>query len=119
MYAVLIASCAEADAICMQQVDNVISLEHHTCQRTFCQHACRMHAAGAQVLSAQRRGIVFLLWGKFAQDRAAVIDTSKHHILKSAHPSGLSANRGECRLGSARAKCKVSRAHKGMQSPRQ
>jgi len=45
-------------------------------------------------LSKERSGIVFLLWGKYAQEKGKVIDKSKHHILASAHPSGLSANRG-------------------------
>ena len=45
-------------------------------------------------LSEQRTGLVFLLWGKFAQDKAKLIDGSKHHVLMSAHPSGLSAHRG-------------------------
>lgn len=37
---------------------------------------------------------MFLLWGGFAQKKAALIDGSKHYILKSGHPSPLSANRG-------------------------
>lgn len=47
-----------------------------------------------QILSEQRVGIVFLLWGKFAQDKALLIDHHKHHILKAAHPSPFSADRG-------------------------
>lgn len=49
-----------------------------------------------QVVNAHcPRGVVFLLWGKFAQDRAqaAGIDSRRHHLLKSVHPSGLSASR--------------------------
>jgi len=38
--------------------------------------------------------IVFILWGAYAQKKGALIDESKHHILKSAHPSPLSAYRG-------------------------
>lgn len=45
-------------------------------------------------LSERRTGIVFLLWGKFAQDKAALIDKSKHYILKAAHPSPYSAANG-------------------------
>ncbi len=45
-------------------------------------------------LSAQRSGIVFLLWGNYAQAKEALIDTSKHFVLKTVHPSPLSANRG-------------------------
>nr|WP_136250641.1 uracil-DNA glycosylase [Ningiella ruwaisensis] len=39
-------------------------------------------------------GLVFLLWGAPAQKKASLIDTSKHSILKAAHPSPLSAHRG-------------------------
>ncbi len=45
-------------------------------------------------LSEWREGIVFLLWGRFAQDKAALIDAGKHHILTAPHPSPLSAHRG-------------------------
>lgn len=45
-------------------------------------------------LSQERTGLVFLLWGGFAKKKAALIDTAKHHILTSGHPSPLSANRG-------------------------
>lgn len=45
-------------------------------------------------LSAQKTGLVFLLWGKFAQQKAALIDEKKHTILKSAHPSPFSAYTG-------------------------
>ena len=45
-------------------------------------------------ISELKEGVVFLLWGRFAQDKQSLIDETKHHILKSAHPSGLSANRG-------------------------
>ena len=49
--------------------------------------------AAISVLSARRRGLVFLLWGRYAQQKAALIDSKKHHILKAAHPSGFSANK--------------------------
>lgn len=45
-------------------------------------------------LSAQKTGLVFLLWGKFAQQKAALIDEKKHTVLKSAHPSPFSAYTG-------------------------
>ncbi|KAI3473471.1 hypothetical protein Pfo_031437 [Paulownia fortunei] len=45
-------------------------------------------------ISQKRRGVVFLLWGNYAQAKSRLIDESKHYVLKSAHPSGLSANRG-------------------------
>lgn len=45
-------------------------------------------------LAEQREGIVFLLWGAYAQKKAEMIDPQKHLILKSVHPSPLSASRG-------------------------
>lgn len=45
-------------------------------------------------LSAERNNLVFLLWGKFAQAKDYLIDTSKHHLLKAAHPSPFSAYNG-------------------------
>lgn len=47
-----------------------------------------------EILSQKRSGLVFLLWGNYAQQKAELIDESKHHILKSVHPSPLSASRG-------------------------
>ncbi|KAH9614199.1 hypothetical protein KSS87_020568 [Heliosperma pusillum] len=47
-----------------------------------------------QTISEKKKGIVFILWGNSAQQKSRLIDETKHHILKSAHPSGLSANRG-------------------------
>ncbi len=45
-------------------------------------------------ISDKKKGVIFLLWGKFAQNKQKFIDTNKHHILKSSHPSPLSAYRG-------------------------
>ncbi len=50
--------------------------------------------AAIQQLSDQRKGIVFLLWGKFAQNKEILIDEKKHFILKAAHPSPFSAHNG-------------------------
>lgn len=47
-----------------------------------------------RLLSAEREGLVFMLWGRFAQDKAALIDVDNHYILKAPHPSPLSAHRG-------------------------
>ncbi len=47
-----------------------------------------------KMLSVKKNGLVFLLWGGFARKKAALIDSNKHHILTSGHPSPLSANRG-------------------------
>ncbi|MFY7826453.1 MAG: uracil-DNA glycosylase, partial [Flectobacillus sp.] len=41
-------------------------------------------------LSDEKEGLVFLLWGKYAQDKGAVIDTQKHLVLKCKHPSPMS-----------------------------
>ena len=45
-------------------------------------------------ISELKKNVVFLLWGKFAQEKSELIDAKKHHLLKSAHPSPLSANNG-------------------------
>lgn len=45
-------------------------------------------------LSARREGLVFLLWGKAAGEKAALIDRRKHRVLTSAHPSPYSAAQG-------------------------
>ena len=47
-----------------------------------------------QALNQHREGLVFVLWGSYAQKKGAVIDGSRHLVLKSAHPSPLSAHRG-------------------------
>ncbi|MBD8008544.1 MULTISPECIES: uracil-DNA glycosylase [Acinetobacter] len=46
------------------------------------------------VLNEQREHIVFILWGAYAQRKGQRIDQNKHLVLKAAHPSPLSANRG-------------------------
>jgi len=45
-------------------------------------------------LSERREGIVFLLWGRYAQQKGAVVDRSRHHVLTTTHPSPLSASNG-------------------------
>jgi len=45
-------------------------------------------------ISDEKEGIIFLLWGKFAQEKQSLIDETKHFVLKAAHPSPLSANNG-------------------------
>lgn len=45
-------------------------------------------------LCARRDGVVFLLWGRYAQQKGAVIDTARHHVLTAAHPSPYSAANG-------------------------
>jgi uracil-DNA glycosylase len=46
------------------------------------------------VLNREREGLVFLLWGSYAQAKGKVIDTSRHRVLRAPHPSPLSAHRG-------------------------
>lgn len=47
-----------------------------------------------RALSDRREGLVFMLWGRFAQGKAALIDGSRHHILTAPHPSPFSAHSG-------------------------
>lgn len=54
----------------------------------------RFTDAVIKTLSDNRTGLVFLLWGKFAINKAQLINGSKHHILTAPHPSPFSANRG-------------------------
>ena len=68
----------------------------------------RAHAAGShqkqgwehftdrviQTISSEKEGVVFLLWGGYAKKKIKLINSSKHLILSSGHPSPLSANRG-------------------------
>ena len=45
-------------------------------------------------VSNQKKGVVFILWGAYAQKKGEVIDVAKHHIISSSHPSPFSADRG-------------------------
>jgi uracil-DNA glycosylase len=45
-------------------------------------------------ISDERTGIVFMLWGKYAQDKQSLIDETRHFVLKAAHPSPFSADNG-------------------------
>ena len=45
-------------------------------------------------ISDGKKGVVFLLWGKFAQEKQLLIDETKHFVLKAAHPSPFSADKG-------------------------
>ena len=45
-------------------------------------------------ISDKKENVVFLLWGAFAQKKAGLIDTSKHFIIQSAHPSPFSVHKG-------------------------
>jgi uracil-DNA glycosylase len=50
--------------------------------------------AAIAALNARREGLVFVLWGSYAQKKGAIIDEKKHLVMKSVHPSPLSAHRG-------------------------
>lgn len=47
-----------------------------------------------KIISNQKKEVVFILWGNFAQQKQILIDATKHKILKAAHPSPLSAHNG-------------------------
>jgi uracil-DNA glycosylase len=50
--------------------------------------------AAIAALNEEREGLVFVLWGSYAQKKGEIIDTNKHLVLTSPHPSPLSAHRG-------------------------
>jgi len=50
--------------------------------------------AVVKAVNEQCSGVVFLLWGSYAQKKAELLDKKKHHLLKTVHPSPLSAHRG-------------------------
>ncbi|WP_430459807.1 uracil-DNA glycosylase [Thalassolituus sp. LLYu03] len=50
--------------------------------------------AAIRALNEGRDGLVFVLWGSYAQKKGAVIDANRHQVIKSVHPSPLSAHRG-------------------------
>jgi uracil-DNA glycosylase len=47
-----------------------------------------------KTISDQKENIVFMLWGRFAHEKQVLIDETKHHVLKAAHPSPFSADKG-------------------------
>ena len=47
-----------------------------------------------RVINDEREGVVFMLWGSYAQRKGAIIDESRHCVLRAPHPSPLSAHRG-------------------------
>lgn len=47
-----------------------------------------------RTLSEKKSNIVFLLWGRFAQEKQPLIDETRHYVLKAAHPSPFSADKG-------------------------
>jgi uracil-DNA glycosylase len=47
-----------------------------------------------EIISEQKEHVIFILWGKFAQEKKALINTDAHFVLQAAHPSPLSAHNG-------------------------
>jgi uracil-DNA glycosylase len=54
----------------------------------------RFTDAVIRLVNGKEQPVVFLLWGAYAQKKAAFVDTSRHLVLKAAHPSPLSAHNG-------------------------
>ncbi|MEM9985214.1 MAG: uracil-DNA glycosylase [Bacteroidota bacterium] len=54
-------------------------------------------SAAINVLNRDKEGLVFLLWGKYAQEKGAIIDPSRHKVLKAPHPSPLARGFNGCR----------------------
>jgi uracil-DNA glycosylase len=54
----------------------------------------RFTDAVIRVVNEQEKPVVFILWGAYAQKKAAFVDQSRHLVLRSAHPSPLSAHNG-------------------------
>lgn len=50
--------------------------------------------AAIKSVSDEKEGVVFMLWGAYAQKKGSIIDASKHHVLKAAHPSPFAADKG-------------------------
>lgn len=50
--------------------------------------------AAIEALNREREGLVFMLWGSHAQKKGQIIDGARHRVLRSVHPSPLSAHRG-------------------------
>jgi uracil-DNA glycosylase len=47
-----------------------------------------------KTLSSEKENLIFILWGRFAQNKAQLIDSDRHFILSSPHPSPFSAHSG-------------------------
>jgi uracil-DNA glycosylase len=56
-----------------------------------------------EVINREREGVVFMLWGSYAQRKGKIIDVQRHLVLKAPHPSPLSAHRGFFGCGHFRA----------------
>ena len=67
--------------------------------------------AAIDALNREREGLVFLLWGAYAQRKGALIDSQRHCVLKAVHPSPLSAHRGFIGCGHFSAANRYLQAH--------
>ena len=67
--------------------------------------------AAIDALNREREGLVFLLWGSYAQRKGQLIDTDRHCVLQSVHPSPLSAHRGFLGCGHFSATNRYLEAH--------
>ncbi|TLV02617.1 uracil-DNA glycosylase [Dyadobacter luticola] len=54
----------------------------------------RFTDAVIKCISDEKENVVFMLWGRYAQDKGSIINEKKHHVLKAKHPSPMSANSG-------------------------
>lgn len=94
-----------------KEIPKTGNLEHWTNQGVLMLNATltvRAHQAGShqkkgweiftnaviKKLDEKKENLIFLLWGSYAQNKGQMIDPSRHYVLKSAHPSPLSAHRG-------------------------
>lgn len=70
-------------------LNSVLSVEAN--KPTSCSHWGWQEFTNAVIarLCEEKEGLIFLLWGKFARDKKALIDSSKHFVLEAAHPSPL------------------------------
>ncbi|KAJ8525988.1 hypothetical protein K7X08_037207 [Anisodus acutangulus] len=72
----------------------VLTVRHHRANSHANKGWEQFTDAVIKTISQKKEGVVFILWGNYAQAKSRLVDETKHHVLKSAHPSGLSANRG-------------------------
>jgi uracil-DNA glycosylase len=75
-------------------LNSVLTVEHGEAGSHRGQGWEKFTDAVIRCLVEQRRGLVFLLWGAYAQKKASFVDESEHCVLKAPHPSPLSAHRG-------------------------
>ena len=75
-------------------LNSVLTVEHGAAASHQKRGWERFTDAAIAALSAERDGLVFILWGSYAQKKGKVIDRDKHLVIESPHPSPLSAHRG-------------------------